>query len=98
VLIASHATYDWNDEQFQSVGLEAKSSKFIVVKNPMNFQMAYGAIAKQAFILDTPGPTPATLKNVQFQQLKRPYFPADWDIPRLLPKVYVSARPPKLTA
>ncbi len=77
ILIASHATYDWNDEQFQSVGMSAPDAKFIVVKNPMNYHLAYGAFAKETFVLDTPGPTPATLKNLQFRKLQRPYFPLD---------------------
>ena len=53
VMIASHATYDWNDEQFHSVGLDARRAKFVVVKNPMNYRMAYGDFATAAFVLDT---------------------------------------------
>lgn len=92
VMIASHPTYDWNDEQFQSVGLDARQAKFVVVKNPMNFQMAYGSFAKAAFILDTPGPTPATLKHVQFRRLQRPYFRLDEEIASLAPRIYQSVR------
>lgn len=92
VLIASYATYDWNDEQFQSVGIEARRAKFIVVKNPMNYRMAYGDVATGVFVLDTPGPTPATLKRTRFTRLKRPYFPADDDIPDPKPTVYRSNR------
>ncbi|MDA1231860.1 MAG: M81 family metallopeptidase, partial [Planctomycetota bacterium] len=92
VMIASHATYDWNDEQFRSVGLDARQAKFVIVKNPMNFQMAYASIAKAAYILDTPGPTPVTLKHVQFRRLQRPYFPADKEIARLAPTIYQSVR------
>ncbi|MCE9591150.1 MAG: M81 family metallopeptidase [Planctomycetes bacterium] len=80
VLIMSKPTYDWKDEQFRSVGLDAASSKFVVVKNPMNFRFAYAGLSKAAFILDTPGPTPATLKHVAFRRLRRPYFPADSEI------------------
>ena len=90
VMIASHPTYDWNDEQFQSVSLDARKAKFVVVKNPMNFQMAYGSLTKAAYILDTPGPTPATLKNVKFRRLSRPYFPADAEILGLAPRIYQS--------
>lgn len=89
VLIASRPTYDWKDEQFRSVGLDAASSKFVVVKNPMNFRFAYDGLAKAAFILDTPGPTPATLRHVRFHNLRRPYFPADADIAGLAPTVYI---------
>ena len=90
VLIASHATYDWNDEQFQSVGLSARDAKFVVVKNPMNYNMAYGLFAQAIFVLDTPGPTPATLRNLQFRKLQRPYFPLDQDVPGMTPTVYRS--------
>jgi len=98
VMIASHATYDWNDEQFESVDLKAREVKFVVVKNPMNYQMAYGSIARRAFILDTPGPTPATLKHAQFRRLQRPYFPADAEISGLIPKVCASAKFPQKNA
>lgn len=87
VLIMSKATYDWADEQFQSVGLNPNKAKFLVAKNPMNYRHAYGDIAKAVFVLDTPGPTPATLRHVEFRKLKRPYFPADLDVPGLEPTI-----------
>ena len=87
VLITSRATYDWSDEQFRAVGLVPQEAKFIVAKNPMNYRVAYGAIARQILILDTPGPTPATLRNIAFENLKRPHFPADPDVPDLQPTI-----------
>ena len=64
VLLASHGTYDWSDEQFRSMDLDPSSAKFVVAKNPMNYRLAYGSVAKAVYILDTPGPTPATVRNV----------------------------------
>ena len=87
VMITSRATYDWADEQLRSVHLDPAQMKFIVAKNPMNFRLAYGDIATAMIILDTPGPTPATLKHVEFKKLARPYFPADADIPDLQPTI-----------
>jgi microcystin degradation protein MlrC len=87
VMITSRATYDWADEQIRAVGLDPMKTKFIVAKNPMNYRLAYGSIAKSMIILDTPGPTPPTLKHVTFKKLHRPYFPADVDIPGLQPTV-----------
>jgi len=87
ILITGQATYDWADEQFRSVGLEPQAAKFIVAKNPMNYRHAYGNIAQAIFILDTPGPTPASLKHVQFRKLQRPYFPADTEVPDLEPTI-----------
>ena len=87
VLVTTHATYDWADEQFRTMGTDPARAKFIVAKNPMNYRLAYGDVAKALFILDTPGPTPPTLRHVRFRRLERPYFPADVDIPGLVPTV-----------
>ena len=87
VLVATHGTYDWADEQFRSMELHPPDAKFIVVKNPMNYRLAYGEIAKAAFILDTPGATPATCRHLPYKYLKRPYFPLDMEIPRLTPTI-----------
>ena len=87
VVIMSRATYDWTDEQIRTVGLDPAQARFIVAKNPMNYRLAYGDIAQGVFVLDTPGPTPATLKHVHFSKLRRPYFPADIDVPGLQPTI-----------
>ncbi len=87
VLVATHGTYDWADEQFRSMEMCPPDAKFIVVKNPMNYRLAYGEIAKAAFILDTPGATPATCRHLPFKRLKRPYFPLDTEIPGLTPTI-----------
>ncbi len=87
LIIMSRATYDWADEQICTVGLDPLEAKFIVAKNPMNYRLAYGAIATGMIVLDTPGPTPATLKHVEFKKLSRPYFPADADVPELQPTI-----------
>ncbi len=87
VMIMSRATYDWSDEQLQAMHIDPSGLKFIVAKNPMNYRLAYGKIAKGMLVLDTPGPTPATLKHVEFKKLKRPYFPADSEVPGLEPTI-----------
>jgi microcystin degradation protein MlrC len=87
VLITTFATYDWRDEQYRAVGLDPAGAKFVVAKNPMNYRMAYGAFAKAVYVLATPGPTPATVKHVRFENLARPYFPLDEEIPGLAPVI-----------
>lgn len=88
VLISTYATYDWADEQYTSMGMDTRNAKFIVVKNPMNYRVAYAGRYSEAFVLDTPGPTTASLASVDFQSLQRPYFPKDRDIPGLRPRIY----------
>ncbi|MBI2806968.1 MAG: M81 family metallopeptidase [Planctomycetes bacterium] len=96
ILVASHATYDWADEQFRALDLDPARAKFIVVKNPMNYRLAYAGLYREAILLDTPGPTPAVLHHVAYQRLQRPYYPADREIPGLKPRVWrgvVNSRP-----
>ncbi|HVW39000.1 MAG TPA: MlrC C-terminal domain-containing protein, partial [Pirellulales bacterium] len=92
ILIATHATYDWADEQFRSVALDARQAKFVVVKNPMNYRLGYEGISRAAYILDTPGPTPAVVDRLAYRKLQRPYFPADREIAGFEPGVYLGRR------
>ena len=87
ILVMTHATYDWADEQFRSMGLDPHAVKFVVVKNPMNFRVGYAGVYRACYILDTPGSTPATLRHVKYKNLDRPYFPADTDITGFVPDV-----------
>ena len=59
----------------------------MVAKNPMNYRQTYGDFARSVFILDTPGPTPPTVRHVQYKRLARPYFQVDEEIPSLEPVV-----------
>jgi microcystin degradation protein MlrC len=87
VLVHSNPTYEYADEQYRSVGLDVRTAKFVTVKNPMNYQLAYQGIMKAAYILDTPGPTTPNLKSLAFTRLRRPYFPLDEEIPGLAPTI-----------
>ena len=61
------------------------AAKFIVAKNPMNYHLAYSPLAAATYILDIPGPTPATVRGAPFRNLQRPWSPVDPDIPNLRP-------------
>ncbi|MEZ4726686.1 MAG: M81 family metallopeptidase [Caldilineaceae bacterium] len=87
VLITTYGTYDWRDEQYRAVELDPATAKFVVAKNPMNYRLAYGALANAIYILDTPGPTPPTIRHAKFTQLQRPFFPLDPEIPGLTPTI-----------
>ena len=80
VLVASHPTYEWDDEQFAAMGMNSAEARIIVAKNPMNYRMAYGAVSKAVYVLDTQGPTPATVRNFNFVNRARPFFPLDFDM------------------
>ena len=77
IIINSYPTYDWMTEQLDLVGLDIINSKFIVVKNPMNYKQAYEKIMKAAFVLDTPGPTPANTNALTYTNFTDSWFPLD---------------------
>ena len=91
ILVATHPTYDWADEQYASLAMDTRGAKFIVVKNPMNYRIGYGGRSVEALVLDTPGPTTAILDNVDYERLGRPYFPKDRDVPDFRPTIYRQA-------
>ena len=76
ILVASLSAYEYADEAFAANGILTREKKFVVVKNPMNYQTAY-ADAAARFILDTPGPTTANLAALTWRHLDRPTFPID---------------------
>ena len=90
LLVMSQPTYDWGDEQFRSLGMDVRRARFIGVKNPMNYRHAYRDLMKAAFIIDTPGPTPAHVRNLNYARMQRPFFPLDEEIPDLEIPVVVS--------
>ena len=57
----------------------------LVVTDADPARAAQLATAAATYVLDTPGPTPATVCNVPLRNLQRPWFPADPDIPNLHP-------------
>ena len=90
VVVSSNATYDWMTEQYDLLGLNPTDCKFVVAKNPMNYQQAYAGVIKAAFVLDTPGPTPANTNALSYTAMKGSWFPSDPDLTIDEPTVMVS--------
>ena len=85
VLVASLSSYEYMGEQFTAAGIAATERKFIIVKNPMNYQQAYEGAAA-SYILDTPGPTTPALTRIAIPRAGRPFYPFDTDfVPRFTP-------------
>jgi len=92
IVVSTNATYDWMTEQFDLVCLDIVNAKFIIVKNPMNYQQAYEGIMKSAFVLDTPGPTPANTNVLNYTNFISDSFPTDADLEIDEPIVLISKR------
>ena len=78
VLVSTHASYEFADEQYRAAGLDVRAARFVVVKNPMNFRRAYD-FAAATYILDTPGPTTPNLRSLSWTKNRRPFYPLDDD-------------------
>ncbi|MCX7379914.1 MAG: M81 family metallopeptidase [Alphaproteobacteria bacterium] len=76
IVVASLSSYEYSDEVFAANGVDARGKKFVVVKNPMNYQAAYPE-ATAHFIMDTPGPTTPKLAGLPWHRLDRPTYPLD---------------------
>ena len=48
-------------------GIDVRAKKFVVVKNPMNYQQAYTGAAAM-YVLDTPGPTTANFASLPWRR------------------------------
>lgn len=76
LLVSTYPSYEYADEQYQAAGLDPRQFKFVLVKNPMNFQQTY-AWAPKLFALDTPGAAAADLARLDWTLCERPFFPLD---------------------
>ena len=80
LVVASNPTYEYGDEQFRAAGFDPRTRRFVVVKNPMNFQQAF-AEASAMFVLDAPGPTTSALAGIGLPRARgnRAYWPFQRD-------------------
>ena len=92
IVVSSNATYDWMTEQFDLLGLDIAACKFVVAKNPMNYQQAYAGLMKAAFILDTPGSTPANTNALTYTGMAADWFPKKTGVTIDEPTVFVSSQ------
>ena len=90
IVISGNATYDWMTEQYDLLDLSPADCKFVVAKNPMNYQQAYVGMMKAAYVLDTPGPTPANTNALPYTAMSSGWFPAEPEHTIDEPEVLVS--------
>tara|TARA_B100000674_G_scaffold210633_1_gene172628 strand:+ start:158 stop:1684 length:1527 start_codon:yes stop_codon:yes gene_type:complete len=92
IVISGNATYDWMTEQYDLLDLSPADCKFVVAKNPMNYQQAYAGTMNAVYILDTPGPTPANTNALPYTAMSSGWFPAEPEHTIDEPEVLVSRR------
>ncbi|MFV0338815.1 MAG: M81 family metallopeptidase [Chthoniobacterales bacterium] len=77
VLINSEKTPPMDLGQLHSQGIEPAKMNFINIKAAVAYLRAYEKIAQAHYYVDTPGPCSSNLKNLPYQNVRRPIFPLD---------------------
>ena len=81
ILMAERSAMTVDPELFRSHGIDPSYCQIVVVKSPNGFRAAYEPIAKQIFLVDTPGVSTANLQRLPFRRVSRPIYPLDPDTP-----------------
>ena len=81
LLIAERSAMTVDPELFRSHGIDPTYCKIVVVKSPNGFRAAYEPLARQIFLVDTPGVSTANLRQLPFKRVPRPIYPLDPDTP-----------------
>jgi hypothetical protein len=55
----------------------------------MNYRFGYRNSMKAAFVVDTPGPTPAHVLHLPFHNMQRPFYPFEEEIQSLHSQLYI---------
>jgi len=79
VLVTERPAFTVDPAFYRSVGLEPRDAKIVVVKSALQFRDGYGPFAKAMWVVDTPGPSTANFKRLDWKHLSRPLFPFDDD-------------------
>ncbi|MEZ5360924.1 MAG: M81 family metallopeptidase [Bryobacterales bacterium] len=77
ILVAERSTMTVDPALFRSHGLDPTYMKIVAVKSPNGFRAAYGPIAKEMIVVDTPGVSTANLERLPYKRIPRPLYPFD---------------------
>ncbi len=79
VLVTERPAFTVDPAFYRAVGLEPRDAKIVVVKSALQFRDGYGPFARAMWVVDTPGPSTANFKRLDWRRLSRPLFPFDDD-------------------
>ena len=77
ILLTSKRTMPMDLGQWKCVGVDPAALQVIGVKAAVAHRRAYDPIAKENFLIDTPGPCSGDLRRLGYQFIRRPVFPLD---------------------
>lgn len=78
IILTEKRVAPWDPGHVSSVGLRPEDFHVIVVKSAIAWKTAFGSVGKGVVPVDTPGCCSSNLTHFQYEQLKRPIYPIDY--------------------
>ncbi|WP_054956785.1 M81 family metallopeptidase [Paenibacillus dakarensis] len=79
VLVSERPTFSGDPAMYRSMGLMPEEADIVLVKSANQFRAEYEKLSDRIYILDTPGRSPANLKQLNYRAVQRPFYPFDDD-------------------
>lgn len=76
LLVASHAVYEHMDEHYAACGIDIRQCRLATFKNLMNYKKLLSP-GVEFIAIHGPGGTPLRLQDVDWENRRRPFWPAD---------------------
>jgi microcystin degradation protein MlrC len=78
IVLRERPTMEWDTGLYRSVGLEPAEADLVFVKSPSHFRVAYGPLASELIMAETPGCTCCNMRRLTFRHATRPLYPVDF--------------------
>ena len=85
LVLRSLPGFEWDTGIFSAFGLDPRRAALVFVKSPSHFRTAFEPFAARLLIADTPGPTCANMRRLEFAHVSRPLFPLDPEAAKVEP-------------
>ena len=85
VVLTSLRTMPFDADQLRSLAIEPAMQRIIVVKSAVAWQAAFGDVARQAVVVDTPGVCASNLGRFAYLRRPQPLYPLERNVAFQLP-------------
>jgi microcystin degradation protein MlrC len=77
LVVTERAVSQWDPQLYRSLGEEPSDARIVQVKSPTAFRAAYGPLADEIAIIESPGISTPKLASLPWRHLRRPIYPLD---------------------
>jgi len=77
LVVMERAVSQWDPQLYRSLGEEPSDARIVQVKSPTAFRAAYGPLADEIAIIESPGISTPKLASLPWRHLWRPIYPLD---------------------